>query len=197
MNTGLRYYTADQVLAWWRSYSYGAVDADKGFSAPNGYPSATIKLDPVASGLRHDKAWAAYNHVERFFVRHCELHHCKAHLLMGRPSPVDSVWSEWYAKNPLMHTTPPIAEAPRRHYPEMEVHSLSEALRLHNDKCKPEYRRTIQSAMLAAREGRLTVWEVGRTRHCRIIDIRNWVGCASEMDEEEFEKMRKNAELSA
>jgi hypothetical protein len=196
MNTGLRYYTADQVLAWWRSYSYGAVDADKGFSAPNGYPSATIKLDPVASGLKHDHAWAAYNHVERFFARNIEWHHCKAHLLMGKPSPVDEVFARWYEQHPLMHTSAPIAEAPRRHYPEMVVHSLAEAIRLHNEQCRPEHRRTVRAANMAYKEGRLSVWEVGRTRHCRVIDIRHWVGCASELDEEKLGEMRKSGVLA-
>lgn len=172
----LRYYPAGQVLKWWRSHTFGeSPEQSAGFAAPNGYPTSTIKLDPVASGLHLDRRWSAWNHVEKFFRQNFEWHQCKGHMLKGDPSPVDDVWARWYEANPLMITAE-IGASGTLHCPELVPHKLAEALEKWNAKASPHQVRSIRAAKLAAKEERLEAWQPNGTNYVTTVDeIRRWV----------------------
>lgn len=179
----LRFYPADQVLAWWRSYSFSPrladVERSVGRIGPEGYPERTLRADPVAGEIHIDRRYLAYLHVELFFERNFEFHHCRAHLLKGDPSAVDEVWERWYAANPMMITADAVRSTGTVKCEELVPYKLAEALALWNSTAKAKDRRAITSARDAYREGRLTAWKPGGQLTTTLNEIRIWIASDS------------------
>lgn len=178
-NLELRFYPAEQVLDWWRSYSFAPrlaeVERSVGRIGPEGYPERTMKADPVAGEIHIDRRYLAYLHVELFFERNFEWHHCRAHLLKGDPSAVDEVWERWYKANPMMITADAVRATGTVKCPELVSMPLSEALEIYNSSAKRSKRRTLRAAQEAAKTRRLFAWEPGGRYVTTVNEIRIWV----------------------
>ena len=178
-NLELRFYPADQVLDWWRSYSYSPrlaeVEKPVGRIGPEGYPERTLKADPVAGEIHIDRRYLGYLHVELFFERNFAFHHCRAHLLKGDPSAVDEVWERWYKANPMMITADAVKATGTVKCEELVPYKLAEALEKWNATAKAKDRRAITSARDAAREGRLYTWKPEGKITTTLNEIRRWI----------------------
>lgn len=178
-NLELRFYPAEQVLDWWRSYSFAPrlaeVERSVGRIGPEGYPERTMKADPVAGEIHIDRRYLAYLHVELFFERNFEWHHCRAHLLKGDPSAVDEVWERWYKANPMMITADAVRATGTVKCEELVPYKLAEALEKWNATAKAKDRRKIAAAKQAALDGRLNAWRPGGYYMTTLSEIRLWI----------------------
>lgn len=172
----LNFYAVWQVLDWWREYTRSpkCEPNSGGAVLPKGYPSGTIKLDPVSSGIRLDRRYLAWIHVERFFAIHVEWYGSKAHLLMGEETPCLEAFGRWYEKNPMMITADAGA-AGTVPCPELVPMMLGEALEAYNRHAKPKDRRKLRAAQTAAATGRLTAWRPKGKWTTTADEIRRWV----------------------
>jgi hypothetical protein len=169
----IRYYASGQVLSWWRSYALGEPPTGSS-GAPCGYPAATIREEPTSDGLRLDRRWVAWNHVERFFLQNFEWHHCRAHLLKGDPSAVDEVWHRWYKANPLMVTAE--LGAGGSVCEDMIAKRLCDALAGYNAGAPKSKQRTLKAALNAIGRKALEAWKpAGDQWRTTEDDIRRWV----------------------
>lgn len=174
----IKYYSSGQVLDWWREYTGGisprAETEQRVKIGPEGYRPA-VQSDPVSNGINLDRRYLAWLHVEKFFERNFEWHHCKGHLLRGDPSNVDSVWERWYAANRMQHVSDHVKETGTVHCPEVVSYLLGEALAIYNATAKPGAQRSITAARDAVREGRLYAWHPNGRITTTVNEIERWV----------------------
>lgn len=151
----LEHYSSEQVLAWWREYALGTIES--GPVGPRGYPKSTVALDPVSGGIRYDRRYIGWLHVERFFAREIEWFGGKAHLLMNEPTPARAAFERWYQTNPLLITCD-LHGVGRVLCPELIPKALPDALDEYNASAKPKKRRIRNAAYEAIKRGHLAAW---------------------------------------
>lgn len=170
---GLRFYSANDVLAGWRAYDPHRKEFRDG--GGDGVPmpaSFTMSKPGERDDFEVDTRMLMFLHVEKFFAANIEWHAAKAFMMYGRDcDAVKIAFEVWYESNPMMIA---LAQSERAtmQVPEYLLLPLAEAVNRFNSSGKLKV--IYDSALKAAQKGRLNASRPEGRWHTTMADIASW-----------------------